>query len=74
MPNFWNMPNAKIDMPSLQKHAKFVFFGRKYANMTTLVFDPLLCVGVRGDQWEADSENPEVHQLLRQSFIRKTQI
>ena len=37
MPNLWNMPNAKIDMPSLQKHAKFVFFGRKYANMATLV-------------------------------------
>ena len=37
MPVFGNMPNAKILQPSISKYAKFVFSGRKWANLATLV-------------------------------------
>ena len=41
MPIFMNMPNAKILQPSSLKYAKFVFSGRKQANLATLVLSPL---------------------------------
>lgn len=36
MPIFGNMPTAKILQPSTLKYAKFVFSGKKYANLATL--------------------------------------
>ena len=39
MPIFVNMPNAKILQPSSLKYAKFVFSGRKKANLATLLLD-----------------------------------